>query len=182
MKIESTFIEGCFIIKPKEIIDNRGTFFESFNQKKFYEVTGFQTNFVQDNQSVSQKGVVRGLHFQKGEYAQAKLVRVVQGEVLDVVVDLRPNSETYGKHFSIILNDQNNFQLFIPRGFAHGFITLSERSIFAYKCDNYYDKSSESGIVFNDPDLDIDWRYDLDQVKLSEKDKELPSFKSLKNG
>ncbi len=182
MEIEATFIKGCFVIKPKEIKDKRGSFFETFNQKKFYDITSFRTNFVQDNQSISQKGVLRGLHFQDGEYAQAKLVRVIQGEVLDVVVDLRPNSETYGKHFSIILNDQNNFQLFIPRGFAHGFITLSGKSIFAYKCDNYYDKSSESGIIFNDPDLDIDWRYDLDQVKLSEKDKELPSFKNLKNG
>ncbi|KZS41456.1 dTDP-4-dehydrorhamnose 3,5-epimerase [Aquimarina aggregata] len=179
MEIEPSFIEGCFVIKPKEIKDSRGSFFETFTKKKFYKITGLQTDFVQDNQSISKKGVLRGLHFQKGTHAQAKLVRVISGEVLDVVVDLRSNSETYGKHFSIVLNDKNNYQLFIPRGFAHGFITLSERSVFSYKCDNYYYKSAESGIIYNDPKLNIDWRLDSSEIQLSEKDRELPFFKNI---
>jgi len=179
MEIEPSFTKGCFLIKPKKIKDSRGSFFETFTKKKFYEITGVTTDFVQDNQSISKKGVLRGLHFQKGAYAQAKLVRVISGEVLDVVVDLRSNSETYGKHFSIVLNDKNNFQLFIPRGFAHGFITLSEHSVFSYKCDNYYYKSAESGIIYNDPKLNIDWRLDDSEIQLSEKDRELPFFKNI---
>ncbi|AXT61840.1 dTDP-4-dehydrorhamnose 3,5-epimerase [Aquimarina sp. AD10] len=179
MEIEPSFIKGCFVIKPKEIKDSRGSFFETFTKKKFYEVTGLRTDFVQDNQSISKKGVLRGLHFQKGTHAQAKLVRVISGEVLDVVVDLRFNSETYGKHFSIVLNDKNNFQLFIPRGFAHGFITLSKHSVFSYKCDNYYHKSAESGIIYNDPKLNINWRLDDSEIQLSEKDRELSFFKNI---
>ncbi len=182
MEIEPTYLEGCFVIKPKVFNDDRGSFFESFNQKAFEKLTEIRTNFVQDNQSISSKGALRGLHFQKGKHAQAKLVRVIQGEVLDVVVDLRTNSETYGKHFSVILNDKNNFQLYIPRGFAHGFITLSDDSIFSYKCDNYYNKSSESGIRYNDADLRIDWKLDDLEIKLSEKDKELPFLRDLQNG
>ena len=181
MQIENTSIEGCFIIRPSVFEDERGAFFESFNQQKFEELTGLAIDFVQDNQSISKKGVLRGLHFQKGEYAQAKLVRVIKGEVLDVAVDLRPDSTTFGKHVSVILNETNNLQLFIPRGFAHGFITLSEEAIFAYKCDNYYNKPSESGIIYSDPDLDIDWKIPKMEVQLSQKDLVLPFFKELNN-
>ncbi|PKV48767.1 dTDP-4-dehydrorhamnose 3,5-epimerase [Aquimarina sp. MAR_2010_214] len=181
MEIKSTFIDGCFVIKPRVFSDERGSFFESFNQKIFEEITGLKIDFVQDNQSVSKRGVLRGLHFQTGKYEQAKLVRAVKGEVLDVVVDLRPNSKTYKEHFSIVLNDHNNFQLFVPRGFAHGFITLSESAIFNYKCDNYYHKSSESGIIYNDPELAIDWKLDVSEIQLSEKDKKLLCFKDLEN-
>ncbi|OED38834.1 dTDP-4-dehydrorhamnose 3,5-epimerase [Flavobacteriaceae bacterium (ex Bugula neritina AB1)] len=176
MEVEETFLEGCFVIKPKVFEDKRGIFFESFNHKKFKELSGKQVNFVQDNQSTSTKGVLRGLHFQTGEYAQAKLVRVVQGEVLDVAVDLRQDSKTYGKYFSMILNDKEKHQLFIPRGFAHGFLVLSDNTIFSYKCDNYYNKESESGIRYNDPDLNIDWGFNSDQIRLSEKDQILPFF------
>ena len=181
MQIENTGIEGCFIIKPSVFEDERGAFFESFNQQKFEELTGLAINFVQDNQSISKRGVLRGLHFQKGEYAQAKLVRVIKGEVLDVAVDLRPGSTTYGEHIAVILNETNNHQLFVPRGFAHGFITLSEEAIFAYKCDNYYNKPSESGIIYSDPDLDIDWKIPKMEVQLSQKDLVLPFFKELNN-
>ena len=181
MQIENTSIEGCFIIKPSVFEDERGAFFESFNQQKFEELTGLAIDFVQDNQSISKKGVLRGLHFQKGEYAQAKLVRVIKGEVMDVAVDLRPDSSTFGKHVSVILNETNNLQLFVPRGFAHGFITLSEEAIFAYKCDNYYNKPSESGIIYSDPDLDIDWKIPKMEVQLSQKDLVLPFFKELNN-
>ncbi len=180
MEIEPTFVEGCFIVKPKIFEDQRGTFFESFNHQLFKEKTGLQIDFIQDNQSISSKGTLRGLHFQTGDFAQAKLVRVILGEVLDVAVDLRPGSKTYGKHFSIVLNDQNNFQLFVPRGFAHGFITLSETAIFAYKCDNYYHKPSEQGVKYNDPDLNIDWNLDPSEMLLSEKDSILPYLKELK--
>lgn len=180
MQIESTFLEGCYIVKPEVITDERGLFFESFNYKKFKELTHFEGEFVQDNQSISKRGVLRGLHFQKEEYAQAKLVRVIQGEVLDVAVDLRPESKTFLKHFSIVLNDKNNYQLFIPRGFAHGFITLSENSIFAYKCDNYYHKASESGIIYNDPTLGIDWKMNPSEIQLSKKDTNLGYFKDYK--
>ncbi|MBG6131718.1 dTDP-4-dehydrorhamnose 3,5-epimerase [Aquimarina sp. EL_43] len=180
MEIQSTFIDGCFVLKPRVFDDKRGSFFESFNQKIFEEITGLKVDFIQDNQSISKRGVLRGLHFQTGDYTQAKLVRAVKGEVLDVVVDLRPHSKTYKEHFSIVLNDHNNFQLFVPRGFAHGFITLSESAIFSYKCDNYYHKSSESGIIYNDPDLSIDWKLDASEIQLSEKDKDLSFIKDLK--
>ena len=176
MQIEKTFIEGCFILKPRIFEDERGSFFESFNKKTFAEVTGLDLDFVQDNQSVSSKGVLRGLHFQAGEYAQAKLVRVTRGRVLDVAVDLRKNSATFGKHFSIELNDTNRYQLFVPRGFAHGYVVLSDTAIFAYKCDNLYNKAADAGIYFNDPQLKIDWQIDLVKVILSEKDKAQPKF------
>jgi len=182
MEIESTFIDDCFIIKPKVFNDKRGTFAESFNKRIFEEISGLKIDFVQDNQSVSSRGVLRGLHFQTGDFAQAKLVRVIQGEVLDVAVDLRPDSKTFGKHFSIVLNDQNNFQLFVPRGFAHGFAVLSDSAIFAYKCDNYYHKPSELGILYNDADINIDWRLNSSEIKLSDKDKELPYLKDVYNG
>ena len=170
MKVTETFIKGCFVIEPAVFSDERGSFFESFNQKTFEEKTGLKINFVQDNQSISQKGVLRGLHLQKGEFAQAKLVRVIKGKVLDVAVDVRKDSPTYGKHFSIELSGENNKQLFVPRGFLHGFATLEDNTIFAYKCDNYYDKDSEVGVIYNDKDLNIDWKLRSDEVMLSQKD------------
>lgn len=179
MKIEQTNLKGCFIISPKIFHDDRGAFFESFNKKQFESIYDKTIEFVQDNHSVSKKGVLRGLHFQTGDFAQAKLLRVVKGSVLDVCVDIRPDSETFGQHFSIILNDIEHKQLFIPRGFAHGFLVLEDDTIFNYKCDNYYSKEHESGILYNDPDLNIDWNFPLNNIILSEKDKQLPTFKSL---
>lgn len=181
MEIQSTFIEGCFIIKPKVFKDERGLFLETFNKKIFEEISGIKVDFVQDNQSISKKGVLRGLHFQTGKHAQAKLVRVIQGEVLDVVVDLRPDSKTYKKYFSIILNDQNNLQLFVPKGFAHGFLTLSESAVFGYKCDNYYCQSAESGIIYKDPDVAIDWKLGTSEIILSKKDRNLLPFKDIEH-
>lgn len=180
MKVTETHLEGCFIIEPNVFGDSRGNFFESFNAQIFKELTGLDVCFVQDNQSISQRGVLRGLHFQKRQHAQAKLVRVIKGKVLDVVVDVRPESSTYGQVFSIELSDRNNKQLFVPRGFAHGFSVLENDTIFAYKCDNYYNKESESGIIFNDADLNIDWHLDLNEIMLSDKDKKLKSLKELR--
>jgi dTDP-4-dehydrorhamnose 3,5-epimerase len=179
MKVAETNLKGCFVIEPLVFGDDRGSFFESFNLEKFQEKVGERITFVQDNQSFSQRGVVRGLHFQKGDYAQAKLVRVIKGKVLDVVVDIRPESTTFGQTFSIVLSEENNKQLFVPRGFAHGFSVLEDNTIFAYKCDNYYHKESESGILYNDKDLNIDWMLNDYEIILSEKDKELKSFKEL---
>ncbi|GGG93627.1 dTDP-4-dehydrorhamnose 3,5-epimerase [Polaribacter pacificus] len=173
MTITETYLKGCFEIEPTVFGDDRGTFFESFNEKEFIDKTNLSIHFVQDNQSTSERGVVRGLHFQTGNFAQAKLVRVIQGKVLDVAVDLRRNSSTFGQHFSCILTGKNNKQLFVPRGFAHGFSVLEDDTIFAYKCDNYYNKASESGIVYNDPQLNIDWMLDEQEIVLSEKDKVL---------
>ncbi|GAB5400735.1 MAG: dTDP-4-dehydrorhamnose 3,5-epimerase [Aureisphaera sp.] len=176
MEIIQTPLKDCFVVKPRVFYDDRGFFCETFNEKAFTAATGITTPFVQDNQSVSSKGVLRGLHFQTGEMAQAKLVRVIQGEVMDVVVDIRKDSETFGKHYSIVLSDENHLQLFVPRGFAHGFITLSEKSIFSYKCDNFYHKESEGGIIYNDATLSIDWHLAKEDLLISEKDLELPSF------
>lgn len=177
MKVTKTHLEGCFVLEPMVFEDHRGYFFESFNQQKFQDVIGGSIHFVQDNESLSSKGVLRGLHYQKGEYAQAKLVRVVKGEVLDVAVDLRPSSATYGKHFSVKLSDANKKQFFVPKGFAHGFVVLSDTAIFSYKCDNYYNKESEAGIIYNDPYLDIDWILPHNELRLSNKDLVLPKFK-----
>ena len=177
MTVTETHLKGCFIIEPTIFDDGRGSFFESFNLQKFEEKTGLNINFVQDNQSLSQRGVLRGLHFQKGEFAQAKLVRVIKGKVLDVVVDIRKNSETFGQSFSIELSGENNKQLFMPRGFAHGFAVLEDNTIFFYKCDNYYHKDSEGGIIYNDESLNIDWILDKEEVILSEKDMKLKLFK-----
>lgn len=174
MQVEETKLKGCYIIKPSVFKDVRGYFFESFNQKKFEELTQANGNFVQDNQSFSTFGTIRGLHMQLGESAQAKLVRVIAGEVLDVAVDLRPGSATYGAWTGVKLNAENNFQHYIPRGFAHGFSVLSETAVFAYKCDNFYDKSAEAGIRYDDPDLSIDWEVPVAAIQLSEKDIALP--------
>jgi dTDP-4-dehydrorhamnose 3,5-epimerase len=177
MTITKTPLEGCIIITPRVINDERGYFFESFNEHSFNEATGQQVHFVQDNQSYSTQGVLRGLHFQTGEHAQAKLVRVTKGEVLDVAVDLRTNSATYGQHYSAILSAQNNNQFFIPKGFAHGFLVLSADAIFQYKCDNYYNKQSEAGLHYADPALAINWQLDTNKLIVSAKDKELPFLK-----
>ncbi len=179
MNIELTPLEGCVVIKPAVFGDERGYFFESFNQSKFQTLTGYDTVFVQDNQSYSTKGVLRGLHFQKGTSAQAKLVRVVKGEVLDVAIDLRKSSKTFGQHFAIQLSESNHLQLFIPRGFAHGFVVLSDDAIFQYKCDNYYDKAAEGGIHYADKDLAIDWVLPHDKLIVSAKDIELPNMSAL---
>ena len=170
MPILDTPIEGLKIFEPKVFGDDRGYFFESYNFKTFKEA-GIPASFVQDNQSRSVFGVLRGLHYQVPPFAQAKLVRVMEGKVLDVVVDIRPNSKTYGEWFSIVLSAENKKQLFIPRGFAHGFLVLSETAEFFYKCDNFYSKESEGCILYNDPKLKIDWQIDMKKVLLSEKDK-----------
>tara|TARA_R110002124_G_scaffold54821_2_gene155601 strand:+ start:10878 stop:11438 length:561 start_codon:yes stop_codon:yes gene_type:complete len=175
-----TGIKDLIVIKPTVFTDSRGYFFESYNKQKYLEL-GIKADFVQDNQSYSKYGSIRGLHFQKGEYAQAKLVRVVQGSVLDVAIDLRVDSETFGKSFSIKLSGENKLQVFIPKGFAHGFSVLSKNAIFEYKCDNFYNKNSESGILFNDLELNIDWQILLDNQVVSDKDKELPSFNDYRN-
>lgn len=174
MKFEETKLKGCYVIEPKIFGDDRGYFFESFNKEKFKELTGIEIEFVQDNEAFSNRGVLRGLHYQKGEYAQAKLVRVVKGKVLDVVVDVRPDSETFGKSFSCVLSEENKKQLFVPRGFAHGYSVLEDNTVFVYKCDNYYQPKAEAGILYNDPALKIDWMLNDDEVLLSEKDAILP--------
>lgn len=179
MKVIRTDIEGLAVIEPKVFSDERGYFFEAFNQKAFNEEVG-PVEFVQDNESKSSYGVVRGLHFQRPPYAQAKLVRVVKGRVLDVAVDLREGSLTYGKHFSVELSEENHRMLFIPRGFAHGFSVLSEDVIFQYKCDNYYHPESEGAVAWNDPDLGIDWGIPADKVILSAKDAKNPLLKDMK--
>jgi dTDP-4-dehydrorhamnose 3,5-epimerase len=179
MQVEATPLKDCFIIYDTFFEDSRGYFFESFNEKQFIQLTGINIHFVQDNQSCSTKGVLRGLHFQCGEFAQAKLVRVLQGEVLDVAVDIRKDSPTFGKHFAIELSGTSRTQLFIPRGFAHGFVVLSNTATFFYKCDNYYNKQSEGGIIYNDDSLQIDWRLPEEQLSLSDKDKNNPSLKNI---
>ncbi|TCI84770.1 dTDP-4-dehydrorhamnose 3,5-epimerase [Tenacibaculum sp. M341] len=180
MKIEETYLKGCFIIEPKVFGDHRGYFFESFNEHKFKQETNIDIRFVQDNQAFSNRGVLRGLHFQKAEFAQAKLVRVIKGRVLDVAVDLRPESDTYGKYFSIVLSEENKKQLFVPRGFAHGYSVLEDETIFTYKCDNFYHPEAEGGVMYNDADLGIDWMLNDDEIQLSEKDTVLPLLKDLK--
>ena len=176
MKIENTPLKDCFIIHDTVHGDERGYFIETFNQRDFETATGLDIVFVQDNQTYSTKGVLRGLHFQFGEFAQSKLIRVISGAVLDVVVDLRKNSNTFGQHISIELNSENQKQLFIPRGFAHGFLVISETVFFSYKCDNFYNKNYEGGILFNDNSLTIDWTIPHSNILLSNKDKQLPSL------
>jgi len=179
MRVEQTPLKDCYIIHNTVYKDNRGYFFESFNQQKFAALTGLDVHFVQDNQSSSTKGVLRGLHFQKGDAAQAKLVRVLQGSVLDVAVDLRKDSPTYGQHFAIELTDESNTQLFIPRGFAHGFVVLSDTAVFFYKCDNFYNRAAEGGLMYNDPQLNIDWKLPESELILSDKDLVNPLLKDI---
>lgn len=176
MNILKTEIDGVLILEPRVFADARGYFFESFNLRDFEANVGHY-NFVQDNESRSSYGVIRGLHFQKGEYAQAKLVRVVYGTVLDVAVDLRPGSPTFGKHVAVELSGENHRQFLIPRGFAHGFSVLSQDVVFQYKCDNFYAPDHEGAIAWNDPDLGIDWKVPADKVMLSAKDSHHQSFK-----
>jgi dTDP-4-dehydrorhamnose 3,5-epimerase len=177
--VTSTSLKDCFLIEPKVHKDSRGVFLESFNKRVLEKKLGTTLNFVQDNHSVSKKGVLRGLHFQKGRHSQAKLVRVIKGEVLDVVVDLRKESPTYRKCFKIRLSGENNQLVFIPKGMAHGFLALKNDTIFTYKCDEYYHKESEAGIIFNDKDLNIDWKFPVEEMILSEKDRNLPRLKEL---
>ncbi len=179
MRITQTGIKDLVILEPVLHGDDRGYFMESFKLNWFQDQVS-DIQFIQDNESKSIKGVLRGLHFQTGDFAQAKLVRVLVGEVLDVAVDLRPNSITYGKHFSILLSSENKKQLFIPRGFAHGFVVLSETAVFAYKVDNIYSKAHEGGILYNDPELSINWVLPSTDIILSEKDALLPTFQEWK--
>ena len=178
MKFSRAEIPDIIIIEPSVFSDDRGYFFESFKQNELNEFLGYDVNFCQDNESKSTYGVLRGLHYQKPPFAQAKLVRVIQGSVLDVAVDIRKDSPTFGKHISIELNDKNKKQLFIPRGFAHGFVVLSETAVFAYKVDNYYNKESDRGIAFDDPELGINWEIKHTDVKISFKDINHPKLKS----
>lgn len=177
MNVIKTDIEGVVIIEPMVFGDNRGYFFESFNAREFEAQTGQKIDFVQDNESKSCYGVVRGLHFQKGDKAQSKLVRVVSGAVLDVAVDIRPDSPTFGKYVSVELTAENHRQFFIPKGFAHGFAVLSPEAVFQYKCDEFYCPEAEGAIAWDDPDLAIDWRIPAEDVVLSEKDKKHPRLK-----
>lgn len=172
MKVKKCMIEGLLIIEPQVFSDDRGYFFEQFNSDKYSEI-GIKNTFVQDNQSYSKYGTFRGMHFQKGEYAQAKLVSVLKGKVIDYVVDIRRNSKTFGKSFSIEISAENKLQLFIPRGFAHGFLVLSDCAIFQYKCDNYYNKNSEGGIRFDDPQIAIELPISKEELIISPKDLEL---------
>ncbi len=179
MKIEKTKLQDCYIISPNSFEDSRGLFFESYNKEVLEGKLGIPLNFVQDNHSLSNRGVLRGLHFQTGAQAQAKLVRVVAGEVIDIVVDIRKESPTFGQHLKVRLSAENQKMVFIPRGMAHGFLATEDNTIFVYKCDNYYHKSAESGIIYNDAELAIDWEFSADEITLSEKDKCLPGFKEL---
>lgn len=177
MTIKETKLKGCFILQPQIFKDKRGYFIESFNQQTFNSKLGLDIQFVQDNESKSSRGVLRGLHYQMGEYAQAKLVRVIKGRVLDVAVDMRKGSQTFGEHISVELTEENKTQLFVPRGFAHGFIVLEDETIFSYKCDNFYNKASEAGVIYNDEDLSINWQLPSSEFILSDKDLVLPTLK-----
>lgn len=178
MTRNDTFISGVCIIQPRIFGDERGCFFESYNQHAFAKMD-LNYNFVQDNQSVSYKNTIRGLHFQKFEHAQAKLVRCIQGTIIDVAVDLRPDSKTYGQHVAVELSGHNNSMLMIPRGFAHGFSVLSDYAVFAYKCDNFYNAGADGGLLWNDPALGIDWKVAPDDAILSPKDKIHPLLANL---
>lgn len=180
MKFIETPIKGLIIIEPKVWKDNRGYFYESYNEKLFKEA-GIDAKFVQDNQSFSQKGTLRGLHAQANPFAQGKLVRTIQGRVLDIAVDIRKNSPTYGQYISVELSGDNFKMFWVPPGFLHGFITLEDNTIFSYKVTNLYDKASEIGVLWNDPDLNIDWKFDTKNAILSEKDTLLQSFKDFKS-
>lgn len=179
MKATETKLQGCFILEPTKYGDSRGYFFESFNEQTFNNLTGSQTHFVQDNQSFSTKGVLRGLHAQAGKHAQAKLVRVLEGKVIDVAVDVRQNSPTFGEYVAVELSAENNLQLFIPRGFLHGFVVLSDTATFFYKCDNFYNKESECGVYPLDEDLAVGWTIPVEEMILSDKDKQALRFKEV---
>jgi dTDP-4-dehydrorhamnose 3,5-epimerase len=178
MRVEETPLKDCFLIHDTVYEDERGYFFESFNKERFYKETGLNIEFVQDNQSKSSKGVLRGIHFQTGEAGQAKLVRVLEGEVLDVAVDLRMSSPTFGQAFSVLLSDSSHTQLFVPRGFGHAFIVLSDTATFFYKCDNLYNKAAEGGIIYNDPTLNINWQLPAEELIVSAKDQVLPTLET----
>ncbi|WP_299521449.1 dTDP-4-dehydrorhamnose 3,5-epimerase [Winogradskyella sp.] len=180
MIVKETKLKDCYIIRPQVFEDKRGYFIESYNEEAFQKATGLKINFVQDNESKSSKGVLRGLHYQRGSNAQAKLIRVVRGKVLDVVVDLRSDSLTFGEHVSLVLSGENKIQFFVPRGFAHGFLVLEDNTIFSYKCDNPYNKEAEAGIIYNDRDLGIDWNFSTDELIISDKDLLLPTLKNAK--
>lgn len=179
MQFIGTTLKDCYILEPTVIHDERGYFYEKFNQKTFEQLTGLTGHFVQDNISRSSYGVVRGLHLQKGEYAQAKLVSCLEGAVLDVAVDLRPHSPTFGKWFGTKLSEENRLQLYIPRGFAHGFSVLSDSAVLAYKCDNFYNREAEGGVRYDDPDLAIDWKVAPEKMIISEKDKIQPFLREI---
>lgn len=176
MNYIKTAIEGVIIIEPKIFGDNRGYFFESWKKEEF-ETNVVKTTFVQDNESKSTFGVLRGLHFQRPPYTQSKLIRVVRGTVLDVAVDIRKGAPTFGQHVAVELSEENHRQLFVPRGFAHGFVVLSPEAVFQYKCDNYYAPESEGAVIWNDPELNIDWRIPADKIILSDKDRKHPLLK-----
>ena len=176
MKVKSTPLKNCYIIEPTVFEDDRGYFYEKFNEQKFEQLTGMNGHFVQDNISKSSYGVLRGLHLQKGDMAQAKLVSCLEGRVWDVAVDLREDSPTFGQWFGVELSAENSLQFYIPRGFAHGFSVLSPTAVFAYKCDNFYNKESEGGIIWNDAELGIDWKLPMSDIILSEKDKVQKTF------
>ncbi len=178
MKVFETSINGVYVLEPTVFEDDRGYFFESWN-KETLKNYGLDYDFVQDNQSKSCYGTIRGIHFQKGKYAQAKLVRVLEGKVLDVAVDLRPHSKTFGQHVAVELSDENKKQLLIPRGFGHGFSVLTPFAVFAYKCDNVYCKEAEGGLLYNDPSLGIDWKIEKDKVLLSAKDRLNPLLEDI---
>lgn len=180
MKGAETKLKGCFVLEPTVFEDDRGYFFESFSESKMEQILGFKPNFVQDNQSKSSFGVVRGLHMQKGEHSQAKLVRVLEGKVLDIAIDVREGSPTYGQYVVEELSAENKKQLFIPRGFLHGFSVISDHAVFFYKCDNVYNKESEDGVNPLDTELNIDWGIPQSQMILSEKDKKAQSFAEFK--
>lgn len=179
MQIIKTAIEGLIVVKPTLFEDPRGYFMESFSERDFTMATGLDVKFVQDNESRSKRGVLRGLHFQKSPHAQAKLVRVVQGKVLDVAVDIRPQSPTFGKYVITELSGENHCQIYIPKGFAHGYIVLEDDTVFHYKCDEFYHPESEGGIAWNDPQIGIDWGVDESEIILSEKDKHRPLLREV---
>lgn len=181
MEVIKTGIEGVFIIEPKVFGDNRGYFFESFNAREFAEKTGKEVIFVQDNESMSHYGVLRGLHFQLPPYSQSKLVRVVKGKVLDVAVDIRKGSSTYGKYVSCEMTGENKRQFFVPKGFAHGFCVLSDEAVFQYKCDEFYHPEAEGAIAWNDPDIAINWPITAEEIILSEKDKHHSCLKDFES-
>ena len=180
MPFQTTDIPGLLVFEPEVFEDSRGYFFESYNENKFREA-GIDLRWVQDNQSSSQYGVIRGLHYQLPPFAQSKLIRVLRGKIFDVVVDLRKGSPTFGKTYCKVLSAKNKRQLFIPKGFAHGFSVLSEKAEVLYKCDNFYNKESEAGIIYNDPELNIDWQIPEKEAVISGKDKELPVFAQCNN-